>query len=67
MRENQKRRGHDYAPQQLVLKKKMEAKKIGQKNKWSIQNSTSPCEWDSDHLTETRSHRKNQYKTNQTM
>jgi hypothetical protein len=43
MRENQKRRGYNYAPQQLVLQKKWKPKKIGQKNKWSVQNSTSPC------------------------
>jgi hypothetical protein len=42
----------------------MEAKKIGQKNKWFVQNSTRPCQWDSDHPTETRSHRKSQYKAN---
>jgi hypothetical protein len=29
MRENQKRRVYDYAPQQLVLKKKWKSKKIG--------------------------------------
>jgi hypothetical protein len=29
MRENRKRRGYDYAPQQLVLKKKWKSKKIG--------------------------------------
>jgi hypothetical protein len=29
MRENKKRRGYDYAPQQLVLKKKWKSKKIG--------------------------------------
>jgi hypothetical protein len=43
MRENQKRRGYDYAPQQTVLKKKWKPKKK-QKNKLSIQNSTSPCQ-----------------------
>ncbi len=59
MRENQKRRGHDYAPQQLVLKKNGSLKKIGLKNKWSIQNSTSPYQWDSDHPNKTRYHRKN--------
>jgi hypothetical protein len=32
-----------------------------------MQNSTSPCQWDSDHPTETRSHRKNQYKANYTI
>jgi hypothetical protein len=31
MRENQKRRGHDYAPQQLVLKKKWKPKKFGER------------------------------------
>jgi hypothetical protein len=67
MRENQKRRGYEYAPQQLVLKKKWKPKKIGQKNKWSVQHSTSPCQWDSGHPTETRSHRKNQYKANNTI
>jgi hypothetical protein len=67
MRENQKRRGYDHAPQQMVLKKKWKPKTIGQKNKWSVQNSSSPCQWDSDHPTETRSHRKNQYKANHTI
>jgi hypothetical protein len=59
MRENQKRRSYDYASQQLVLKKKWKPKKL--------QNSTSPCQWDSDHPTETRSDRKNQYKVNYTI
>ncbi len=67
MRENQKRRGNNYAPRQMVLKKKWKPKKFGQKNKWSVQNSTSPCQWDSDHQSETRSHRKNQYKANLTI
>jgi hypothetical protein len=31
MRENQKRRGHDYAPQQLLLKKKWKPKKLGKR------------------------------------
>ncbi len=31
IRENQKRRGHDYAPQQLVLKKKWKPKNIGER------------------------------------
>ncbi len=31
IRENQKRRGHDYAPQQLVLKKKWKPKKLGER------------------------------------
>jgi hypothetical protein len=64
MRKKQKRRGYDYAPKQLVLKKKWKPKKIGRKKKWSVQNSTSPCQWDSDHPTETRSHQKKQYKAN---
>ncbi len=29
MRESQKRRGYDYAPQQMVLKKKWKSKKLG--------------------------------------
>ncbi len=66
MREKQKRRGYDYAPQQMVLEKN-ESLKIGRKNKWLVQNSTSPCQWDSDHPTETRAHRKNQYTANHTI
>jgi hypothetical protein len=31
MRENQKRRGYDYAPQQMVLKKKWKPKKLGKR------------------------------------
>jgi hypothetical protein len=31
-------------------------------NMWSIQDSTNSCQWDSDHTTETKSYRKNQYK-----
>jgi hypothetical protein len=31
MRENQKRRGHDYAPQQLVLKKNWKPKELGER------------------------------------
>jgi hypothetical protein len=31
MRENQKRRGHDYAPQQLVLRKKWKPRKLGER------------------------------------
>jgi hypothetical protein len=31
MRENQKRRHYDYAPQQLVLKKKWKPKKLGKR------------------------------------
>ena len=31
MRENQKRRGHDCTPQQLVLKKKWKPKKLGER------------------------------------
>jgi hypothetical protein len=31
MRENQKRRGYDYTPQQLVLKKKWKPKKLGKR------------------------------------
>jgi hypothetical protein len=65
MRENQERRGYNCAPQQIVLKKKWKPKKLGKR--WSVQNSRSPCQWDSDHPTETRSHRKNQYKTNYTI
>ncbi len=36
VREKQKRRGYDYAPQQMVLNKKWKHKKNGQKNKWSV-------------------------------
>jgi hypothetical protein len=32
MRENQKRRGYDYAPQQMVLKKKWKPKKLGERS-----------------------------------
>jgi hypothetical protein len=66
MRENQKRSGYNYAPQQMVLKKYGSLKNWAN-NKWSVQNSTSPCQWDSDHPTETRSHRKSQYKANHTI
>ncbi len=31
MRENQKRRGYNYAPQKMVLKKKWKPKKLGKK------------------------------------
>jgi hypothetical protein len=31
MRKNQKRRGDDYAPQQMVLKKKWKPKKLGER------------------------------------
>ena len=31
MKENQKRRGYDYAPQHLVLKKKVKPKKLGER------------------------------------
>jgi hypothetical protein len=31
MRENQKRRGYDYPPQQLALKKKCKPEKIGER------------------------------------
>jgi hypothetical protein len=31
MRENQKRRAYDYAPQQMVLKKKWKPKKLGKR------------------------------------
>ena len=31
MRKNQKRRGYDYAPQQLALKKKWKPKKLGKR------------------------------------
>jgi hypothetical protein len=33
MREKQKRRGHDYAPQQLVLRKKWKPKKLGKRTR----------------------------------
>jgi hypothetical protein len=67
MRGNQKRRGYDYAPQQMVLKKKWKPKKLGNRTSGPYKNSTSPCQWDNDHPTETRSHRKNQYKANHTI
>ncbi len=67
MRENQKRRGYDYALQQMVLKKKWKPEKFGERTSGSIQKRTNPCQWDSDHPTETRSHRKNQYKANNTI
>jgi hypothetical protein len=66
MGENQKKGARITLPSKWCLRKNG-SPKIGQKNKWSIQNSISPCQWDSDHSTETRSHRKNQYKANQTI
>jgi hypothetical protein len=54
-------------PSKWYLRKKWKPEKFGQKNKWSVPNSTSPCQWDSDHPTEARSHRKNQYNANHTI
>jgi hypothetical protein len=66
MRENQKRMGYDYGPQQMVLRKNGNLR-----NKMNEQvvhtKCTNPCQWDSDHPTETRSHRKNEYKANNTI
>jgi hypothetical protein len=65
MRENQKRRGFDYAPQQWVLKKKRKPRKLDEQTSGLYKivqtqvNGTVTIQ-----LTETRSHRKNQYKAN---